>query len=88
MSLFFGAETKSKDDANAFVLGLCWDENSSFRKGSAKAPKAIREYTSSKIYNPYTESNVNIRDYWKIYDLGDVAPSSFLDISKMAKAAI
>ncbi|MBS7637127.1 arginase family protein, partial [Candidatus Bathyarchaeota archaeon] len=74
MSLFFGAETKSKEDANALVLGLCWDRSSSFRKGSAKAPKVIREYTSSKIYNSYTENNVNLKDYWKIYDLGDVSP--------------
>jgi len=88
MSLFFGAETKNKDDANAFVLGLCWDKSSSFRKGSAKAPKAIREYTSSKIYNPFTENNVNLKDHWKIYDLGDIAPASIIKAFEMVKDAV
>ncbi|MGB9778079.1 MAG: agmatinase [Candidatus Bathyarchaeales archaeon] len=88
MSLFFGTETKSRDEANAFVLGLCWDKSSSYRRGSAKAPKAIREYTSSKIYNPYTENNVNLKDYWKIYDLGDVTPPSLLKASQAVKEAV
>ncbi|MEM3622821.1 MAG: agmatinase [Candidatus Bathyarchaeia archaeon] len=88
MSLFFGAETKSKDNANAHALGLCWDKNSSFRIGSAKAPKIIREYTSSKIYNPYTETNVNIKECWKIYDLGDSTPTSFLNIFQTVKEAV
>ncbi|MEM3699665.1 MAG: agmatinase [Candidatus Bathyarchaeia archaeon] len=88
MSLFFGAETKSKENANALVLGLCWDKSSSFRKGSAKAPKAIREYTSSKIYNSYAENNVNLKDYWKIYDLGDVSPPSLLKASQKVKEAV
>jgi agmatinase len=88
VSLFFGAETKNKDEANALVLGLCWDKSSSFRMGSAKAPKAIREYTSSKIYNSYTENNVNIKDYWKIYDLGDVTPKSFSEVFQRVKQVV
>ncbi|MEM3701007.1 MAG: agmatinase [Candidatus Bathyarchaeia archaeon] len=88
MSLFFGAETKNRVVANAFVLGLCWDKSSSFRIGSAKAPKAIREYTSSKIYNPYTENNVNLKNCWKIYDLGDVTPLSLLEAYQAVKEAI
>jgi agmatinase len=88
VSLFFGAQTKSRDEANALVLGLCWDKSSSYRKGSAKAPKAIREYTSSKIYNPYTENNVNIKDCWKIYDLGDVTPPSLSEASQAVKEAV
>ncbi|MGQ9531015.1 MAG: agmatinase [Candidatus Bathycorpusculaceae bacterium] len=88
MSLFFGAETKSREDANAYMLGLCWDKNVSFRKGTAKAPKFIREYTSSKIYNPYAENNVNIRDWWKIYDLGDLTPTLLLSAFHTVKEAV
>ena len=79
MSLFFGAETKDIGEANAYALGLRWDKSLSFRKGSAKAPAMIRDYTSSKLYNSFTEVGVNIRDYWRIYDLGDVKPSSITD---------
>lgn len=85
MSLFFGAETKNIGRANAYVLGLCWDKSSSFRRGSAKAPGMIRDYTSSKLYNPYTEVGVNLKDHWRIYDLGDVNPPSFIDAITMVR---
>jgi len=85
VSLFFGAETKNMDRANAYVLGVCWDKSSSFRRGSAKAPRMIRDYTSSKLYNPYTEAGVNIKDHWRIYDLGDVDPPSIMDAIAMVK---
>ncbi len=88
MSLFFGAETKKIDKANAYVLGLCWDKSSSFRRGSAKAPGMIREYTSSKLYNSYTEAGVNIKDHWRIYDLGDVDPPSITDAVYMVKGMV
>jgi len=88
MSLFFGAETKKIDIANAYVLGLCWDKSSSFRRGSAKAPRVIRNYTSSKIYNSYTEVDVNIRDCWKIYDLGDITPPSIKEAFSTVKEKI
>jgi len=61
VSLFFGAETKDIGRANAYALGLCWDKSSFSRKGSAKAPAMIRDYTSSKLYNSFTEMGVNIR---------------------------
>ena len=88
MSLFFGAETKNRGGANAYVLGLCWDGSSSFRKGSAKAPRVIRDYTSSRLYNPYTEAGVNIKDRWRIYDLGDVDPPSITDAVSMVKGIV
>lgn len=88
MSLFFGAETKDIGRANACTLGLCWDKGSLFRKGSAKAPAMIRDYTSSKLYNSFTEVGVNIRDYWRIYDLGDVNPSSITEAIPTVKDLI
>jgi len=88
VSLFFGAETKDIGGANAYTLGLCWDKGSLFRKGSAKAPAMIRDYTSSKLYNSFTEVGVNIRDYWRIYDLGDVKPSSIIEAIPTVKDII
>lgn len=88
MSLFYGAETKDIVRANAYSLGLCWDKSQSFRKGSAKAPAMIRDYTSSKLYNSFTEVGVNIRDHWKIYDLGDVKPLSIPDAIPTVKGII
>lgn len=85
MSLFFGAETESLERANACVLGLCWDRGSSFRRGSAKAPKVIRDYTSSKLYNSFTEAGLNLKDHWRIYDLGDIHPASIEDAILMVE---
>ena len=88
MSLFFGSETKDIGRANACTLGLCWDKGSLFRKGSAKAPAMIRDYTSSELYNSFTEVGVNIRDYWRIYDLGDINPSSITEAIPTVKDMI
>ena len=88
MSSFFGAATKNLSRANAFVLGVCWEKSSSFRKGSAKAPKMIREFTSSKIYNSYTETGVNIKDYWRILDVGDVTPQTIMDAVSIVKVIV
>lgn len=45
----------------------------------------IRDHTSSRLYNPYTEVGVNIKDHWRIYDLGDVDPPSIMDAISMVK---
>ena len=88
MSSFFGASTKNLSRANAFVLGVCWEKSSSFRKGSAKAPKMIREFTSSRIYNSYTETGVNIKDYWSILDVGDINPQTIVDAVSVVKGIV
>ena len=85
MSPFFGAAAKNLSEANAFVLGICWEKSSSFRKGSAKAPKIIRDFTSSKIYNSYTETGVNIKDYWRILDVGDITPPTIVEAVSVVK---
>jgi agmatinase len=88
VSWFFGAGTKTRGNANASVLGLCWDKGSSFRKGAAKAPKIIRKYTSSKLYNSFTETGLNIKDHWRIYDMGDVSPSSIVEAVSGVRACV
>ena len=88
MSLFFGAETESLERANARVLGLCWDRGSSFRRGSAKAPKVIRDYTDSKLYNSFTEAGLNHKDHWRIYDIGDIDPASIEDAISMVENVV
>ncbi|MHA2246947.1 MAG: agmatinase [Candidatus Hodarchaeales archaeon] len=73
---FFGATTDDLDKANLITLGVPWDFSSSYRKGCAKAPKVIRQATTGELYNPYTETNVNIEDKWQIFDAGDVEVST------------
>ncbi|MFX0126162.1 MAG: agmatinase [Candidatus Hodarchaeota archaeon] len=75
-SSFFEATIDDLDEANLIVLGIPWDDSSSFRKSPAIAPKIIRLATSGELYNPFTEKNVNIKEKWLIFDAGDVEISS------------
>lgn len=54
------------------VLGVPFDQNSSFLRGPALAPKVIRECYHSDSANYYTESGLNLHQHpgWK--DLGDI----------------
>ena len=48
------------------ILGIPFDENSSFLKGSAKAPQKIIEAFSSDSSNAYSENGFNCRNTEKI----------------------
>lgn len=72
---FFGATTENQADANLIAIGIPWDVSSSFRRGAAKGPLYIRQATSSRLYNPFSETKVNIANKWHIYDYGDIALS-------------
>lgn len=74
--LFFGSMTKNLEIANLGILGIPWHESSSFRKCSAQAPDKIRLATSNKLYNSFTESLVDIRDKWHVFDTGNVTINS------------
>ncbi|MHA1170387.1 MAG: agmatinase [Candidatus Hodarchaeales archaeon] len=69
---FFGAAVNSPSIANLIVMGIPWDKSSSYRKGASKAPSFIRQATSSKLYNPYAETGVNLVERWQIHDAGDI----------------
>jgi len=68
------------DEAKLCVLGIRWDGSSSYRRGSSKAPKFIREATSEEIYNSFSEGLVNLAEAWSYLDLGDIEGESFEDI--------
>ncbi|UCE14031.1 MAG: agmatinase [Candidatus Heimdallarchaeota archaeon] len=72
MKPFFGATTDNLIKANLLALGVPWDVSSSYRRGSAEAPDKIRQATSGNLYNPYTETYVDILDKWQMFDAGNV----------------
>ena len=65
---------------NLYILGIAWDGSSTYRRGAAQGPRAVREATSSKLYNSYTEDLVNLAEAWSYMDLGDMAGRSFSEI--------
>ena len=54
------------------VLGIPFDENSSFLRGPALAPAKIREAFHSDSANCFTESCVNLKDHPDVKDGGDI----------------
>jgi arginase len=51
---------KKAMDKRVALLGICYDASSSFQRGSAEAPPAIREALWSEAANPYSESGTDL----------------------------
>jgi len=76
---FFGLGVKKLDLANLCAVGFPWDLSSQFRKGSKEAPSVIRNITTTKLYDPFTEDGVDLTQIWRIYDHGDVEAAASVD---------
>lgn len=66
------------------LLGLPWDDNSSFRRGPAQAPEAIRQAFHSPSGNYFSESGVDLENHPLLEDRGDLplagAPDAMMRI--------
>src|SRR5215813_3357274 len=58
---------------NVALIGIPWDENSSFMRGAAKAPPAIRAAFKSESANLWSETGIDFGST-PILDAGDVEP--------------
>jgi arginase len=77
MSDFGGAVKPLEDhpDYKIAVLGVPFDEKSSYLRGAAGGPAAIRAVSTGKCYCGYTELGVNLEEDTVMVDLGDVDTS-------------
>lgn len=57
------------------LLGICYDEKSSFRRGPAKGPDTIREVLTNGSSNRYAENGTDPFQY--ITDEGDIHPKDY-----------
>jgi len=80
---FFGL-TRSTAKRDLVVVGLPWDATSSYRRGAAAGPDAIRRATSRHLYNRFTEQGLDLAALWKVCDHGNVKETS--DISKLKRS--
>jgi len=76
---FFGLKVEKLSLANLCVVGFPWDISSTFRKGSKEAPSVIRKFTTANLYDPFTESGVDLTRIWRVYDYGDVEATTPID---------
>ncbi|MCD6559578.1 MAG: agmatinase [Palaeococcus sp.] len=84
--MLFGIPQSEKP--NLYLLGIPWDASSSFRRGSAEGPNAIREATSSKLYNSFNEGLTNLAEHWRYKDLGDIKADSFEELVERVNSTV
>ncbi|MCK4889467.1 MAG: agmatinase [Candidatus Aminicenantes bacterium] len=65
------------------LIGIPFDEKSSFLKGCAKAPPLIRESLNSYAINSFAENGVDIRDE-NIIDRGDYSVKELSEVVNIA----
>lgn len=65
---------------NISIVGIPFDDYSSFFKGAAKAPGKIREALYSDSTNLFTEDLKNIGNCKELSDLGDLEITDYLNI--------
>jgi arginase len=81
MSDFAGAlkSVADRPDYRLAVIGVPFDEKSSYLRGAAAGPAAIRAASTGKCYNPCTELGVDLETDTVLVDLGDVDTSGDVD---------
>lgn len=63
------------------LLGIQYDEKSSYLKGAKFAPPIIKEKIWSTSSNTFSENHYNINDY--INDVGNITISNYFDIEEL-----
>ncbi|MBI9045709.1 MAG: agmatinase [Anaerolineaceae bacterium] len=69
-----------KPDAIIGLQGISYDENSSFQKGSAKAPPIIRAAFNSGSANLWSENGTDLGAEGIFVDTGDLSPEAGQDM--------
>ena len=85
----FGGAVKEADECEFAILGIPYDEKSSYLKGTAKGPAAIRAASTDAMINAWTESGVNLEGDTVIKDLGDLdVTGSYDDVFHKIEGAV
>jgi arginase len=69
---YFGGAIKKSEVYDIAVLGVPFDEKSSYLRGPAKGPQAIREASTEEELNTWTELGVDLEKRVTMVDLGDM----------------
>lgn len=64
------------------LQGICYDEKSSYLRGSAKAPDLVREFLYSNSSNSFTELGLDIKTI-DINDKGNFSPQEYFEIESI-----
>jgi agmatinase len=75
----FGGAIKRSASYELAILGIPFDEKSSYLRGPAGGPDAIRASSTGRARNPETELGVDLEKDTVMVDLGDVDTSGDVD---------
>jgi agmatinase len=85
----FGGAIKERERYDIVLLGFPFDEKSSYLKGPAKGPQAIREASTEEAINAWTELGFNLEEDAAVGDLGDLdVKGDFQEVFKRAEEKI
>lgn len=76
-----------QDQARIGLLGVAFDENSSYQRGSALAPQRIREAFFCDSANLWTENETDLGADGIFADAGDIAPAQAAMPAEVERAA-
>jgi agmatinase len=71
----FGGAIQNSQEYEFALFGVPYDAKSSFLKGAAHGPDAIRKASTSRVINSWTELGVDLEKDTTVVDLGDVGTS-------------
>lgn len=74
-----GGAIKESEVYDLAILGVPFDEKSCFLRGAASGPQAIRQASTGRALNPFTELGINLETEITIVDLGDLDTSGDVD---------
>jgi agmatinase len=77
----FGGAIKRSANYDLAVIGVPFDEKSSYLRGAAEGPAAIRASSTGRARNPETELGVDLERDTVMVDRGDVDTSGDVDIT-------
>ena len=70
------------------LIGFPYDENSSFLRGPAQAPKLIRQAFHSGSTNRWSEAGIDLRKDSVLFDAGDLDVAPVADVNSEIEVAI
>ena len=74
--------------AKLAIIGIRYDENSSFTKGAADAPPQIRAALRSDAWNLTSENGTDLSDDSVFFDAGDIEPVAGSDMLTLIENSI
>lgn len=86
---YFGGAIKKSETYDVAILGVPYDEKSSFLQGPAKGPLAIREAWTEEEQSAWTELGINLEEALTMVDLGDMDVSGhFSEVSERIESNV